>query len=95
VNLEEVFHGVQTPVHVVADDGIFKGLDKDFPVGRYHSWVVDEGTLPECLEVTCVSDEGLVMALRHRELDVRGLQFHPESVLTPYGKRIIENWLKQ
>lgn len=93
VNLYEVFHGVQTPVRVVADDGIFKGLGKEFPVGRYHSWVVDGKTLPDCLEVTCVSQEGLVMALRHREYDVRGVQFHPESVLTPEGDRIIENWL--
>ncbi len=93
VNLEEVFHGVQTPCRVVADDYLFEGLPAEFPVGRYHSWVVDAATLPGCLECTAVSPEGQVMALRHRSLDLRGLQFHPESVLTPDGARIISNWL--
>ena len=64
-----------------------------FPVGRYHSWVVDAASLPDCLECTAVSGEGLVMALRHRSLDLRGVQFHPESILTPDGEKIISNWL--
>ena len=93
VNLEHVFHGVQTPCRRVADDYLFVGLPEEFPVGRYHSWVVDAGTLPGCLECTAVSPEGQVMALRHRTLDLRGVQFHPESVLTPDGARIISNWL--
>ena len=93
VNLDDVFHGVQTPAHIVADDYLFEGLDRDIEVGRYHSWVVDAGSMPECLEITAVSDEGQVMALRHKTLDVRGIQFHPESVLTPEGKKIISNWL--
>lgn len=93
VNLSDVFHGVQTPAHVVADDYIFKGLHRDILVGRYHSWVVDADSLPECLEATCTSDEGQVMALRHKEYDIRGIQFHPESVLTPDGKKMIMNWL--
>jgi anthranilate synthase component 2 len=103
VNLSEVFHGVQTPVHVVAlpvpgsdvheVDYIFKGLHADLLVGRYHSWVVDADSLPECLEITALSNEGQVMALRHREYDIRGIQFHPESVLTPDGRRMIQNWL--
>ena len=93
VNLEEVFHGVQTPCRLVADDYLFEGLPEEIPVGRYHSWVVDAATLPGCLECTAVSPEGQVMALRHRSLDLRGLQFHPESVLTPEGARIISNWL--
>ena len=103
VNLSEVFHGVQTPVHVVAlpvpgsdvreADYIFKGLHADLLVGRYHSWVVDADSLPECLEITTLSNEGQVMALRHREYDIRGIQFHPESVLTPDGRRMIQNWL--
>ena len=93
VNLEEVFHGVQTPCRVVEDDYLFEGLPEEFPVGRYHSWVVDAATLPDCLACTAVSPEGQVMALRHRSLDLRGLQFHPESVLTPDGARIISNWL--
>ncbi len=93
VNLSDVFHGVQTPAHIVASDPIFRGLGKDIMVGRYHSWVVDADTMPQCLEVTCVSDEGQVMALRHKTYDIRGIQFHPESVLTPDGKTIINNWI--
>ena len=91
--LTSVFHGVQTPCRRVADDYLFAGLPDEFPVGRYHSWVVDAATLPAALECTAVSPEGQVMALRHRELDIRGLQFHPESVLTPDGAKIIANWL--
>lgn len=93
VNLDEVFHGVQTPCRVVANDYLFAGLPEEFLVGRYHSWVVDGASLPACLEATAYSPEGQVMALRHRSLDVRGLQFHPESVLTPDGAKIISNWL--
>ena len=93
VNLSDVFHGVQTPAHIVADDYIFSGLSKDILVGRYHSWVVDAATIPDCLEITAVSDEGQVMALRHKEYDIRGIQFHPESVLTPDGKKMIQNWV--
>ena len=93
VNLDDVFHGVQTPCHIVEDDSLFNGLPRDIMVGRYHSWVVDAASLPDSLEVLATSDEGQVMALRHRSLDVRGIQFHPESVLTPDGRRIISNWL--
>ena len=94
-NLSEVFHGVATPCHIVADDPIFSGLDRDITVGRYHSWVVSQEGLPECLEVTAVSDEGQIMALRHKTLNVRGIQFHPESVLTPDGRKMIQNFLFQ
>jgi anthranilate synthase component 2 len=93
-NLSEVFHGVQTPITLTADDYVFKGLPKELPVGRYHSWVVDKEDLPDCLEVTAVSQEGYIMALRHRTLDVHGIQFHPESVLTPDGKAMIRNFLE-
>lgn len=93
VNLSEVFHGVATDCHIVADDYVFEGLAETVTIGRYHSWVVDAKTMPECLEVTAVSDEGQVMALRHREYDIHGIQFHPESVLTPDGKKMIGNWL--
>ncbi len=92
-NLSDVFHGVATPCHIVADDPLFSGLERDITVGRYHSWVVSREQLPDCLEVTAVSDEGQVMALRHRELNVRGIQFHPESVLTPKGRKMIQNFL--
>ena len=93
INLTSVFHGVQTPCWQVACDYLFEGLPDEFPVGRYHSWVVDADTLPADLECLAVSPEGQVMALRHRSMDIRGLQFHPESVLTPDGARIISNWL--
>ena len=94
-NLSDVFHGVATPCHIVADDPIFSGLDRDITVGRYHSWVVSQEGLPECLEVTAVSDEGQIMALRHKTRNVRGIQFHPESVLTPDGRKMIQNFLFQ
>ena len=93
-NLSEVFHGVQTPVQIVAQDPLFKGLPATIQVGRYHSWVVDQQDLPDCLEVTAVSNEGQIMALHHKELPIHGIQFHPESVLTPEGKVIIQNFLQ-
>lgn len=93
VNLSDVFHGVQTPCMVDTDEVLFRGLQKEIQIGRYHSWVVDAQSLPECLEATATSPEGQVMAIRHKTMDVRGVQFHPESVLTPDGKAIINNWL--
>lgn len=92
-NLTEVYHGIQSPIRIVAGDYLFNGLTKEIPVGRYHSWVVDTEGFPECLEITAVSREGHIMALRHKTLDIRGIQFHPESVLTPDGKQMIRNWL--
>ena len=92
-NLSDVFHGVATPCHIIADDPIFSGIERDITIGRYHSWVVSNENFPDCLEVTAVSDEGQVMALRHKTLNVRGIQFHPESVLTPDGKKMLQNWL--
>jgi anthranilate synthase component 2 len=74
-------------------DAIFSGLPAEITIGRYHSWVVASSGFPACLEVTAVSDEGQIMALRHRDYDIRGIQFHPESVLTPDGRTIISNWL--
>ncbi len=94
VNLSEVFHGVCTPAIVTEQDYLFEGLSQTIEVGRYHSWVVSHEGLPSCLEVTCLSEEGYIMSMRHREYDIRGIQFHPESVLTPDGKRIMENWMK-
>ena len=108
-NLSEVFHGVATPCHiksypvrsdVVEDlqspiplDEIFAGLPPEITVGRYHSWVVSKNNFPDCLEITAVSDEGQIMALRHRTYDIHGIQFHPESVLTPNGIDIIKNFV--
>ena len=95
VNLNEVYHGVATKVTQVVDDEIlFKGLEKSFEVGRYHSWVVHKD-LPECLEATSIDENGEVMSLRHKTFNVKGVQFHPESVLTPDGKMILENWIRE
>jgi anthranilate synthase component 2 len=95
-NLSKVFHGLQKPVKIlrVKGDYLFKGLPEWIPVGRYHSWVVDAEGLPDCLEVTAISEENYIMGLRHKEYDVQGVQFHPESVLTPNGREILRNWLK-
>ena len=92
VNLSEVFHGVATPCHIVVDDPIFSGLERTITIGRYHSWVVSKEAFPDCLEITAEID-GQIMALRHKTLNVRGIQFHPESVLTPDGKKMIQNWM--
>ncbi|MDR0938164.1 MAG: aminodeoxychorismate/anthranilate synthase component II [Mediterranea sp.] len=94
-NLKEVYHGVQTPVSVVRPDLLFDGLEKEFPVGRYHSWIVSREAFPSALEITAESREGDIMALRHRAYRVHGIQFHPESVLTPRGKEIIHNFLME
>ena len=93
INLDDVYHGVATNVIITVDDeSLFKGLDKNIEVGRYHSWVVDTN-LPDVLEATSFDENGEVMSLRHKEYDVKGVQFHPESVLTPNGKQILENWI--
>ena len=92
-NLSEVYHGVQTPVKLVAHDYIFDGLEQTLMVGRYHSWVVRHSSLPDCLTVTAEDEEGRIMALRHKTYDVHGVQFHPESILTPQGKRVVENFI--
>ncbi|MDI1305307.1 MAG: aminodeoxychorismate/anthranilate synthase component II, partial [bacterium] len=93
-NLDKVYHGVATNVKTVVDDELlFEGLGNEFEVGRYHSWVVDV-ILPDVLEATSFDENGQVMSLRHKTYDVRGVQFHPESVLTPNGKKILENWVK-
>ena len=92
-NLSEVYHGVQSRIRLTQPDYLFEGLPEEIPVGRYHSWVVDQEGLPDSLEITAVSQEGYIMAIRHKSLDVRGIQFHPESILTPDGKKIINNWL--
>ena len=92
-NLSEVYHGVATPCTQFGNDPIFAGLPKRIEIGRYHSWVVDKTHFPECLEVTAVSDDGYIMGLKHKNYDIHGIQFHPESVLTPDGKTIVKNWV--
>lgn len=94
-NLEKVFHGVATAMTLeVNDDPVFKDIPQKFLGGRYHSWIVDRASLPECLEITATEENGQIMAMRHKEYDVRGVQFHPESVLTEYGRKLIENWVR-
>ena len=84
---------VLCPVRITASNYLFEGLPEEILVGRYHSWVIDRENFPDALEITAVSQEGYIMALRHKDFDVQGIQFHPESVLTPDGKKIISNWL--
>ncbi len=92
-NLEDVFHGVQTDAFKTADDYILDSFPDKFPIGRYHSWIVSQDGLPEDLIVTSRDSDGNIMSLRHRYLDVHGVQFHPESLLTPDGVKIIEAFL--
>ena len=94
-NLKEVYHGVQTPISILQKEVLFEGLGKEIPVGRYQSWVVSREGFPECLEITAESREGQIMALCHKTYNVHGIQFHPESVLTPQGKEIIKNFLNE
>ena len=94
LNLDKVYHGVATEMEIVKDDILFKGLPKKFKAGRYHSWVVDGKNFPDELEITVKDENGYVMGLRHKKLDVRGVQFHPESILTEYGVQIIKNWVE-
>jgi anthranilate synthase component II len=92
-NLEKVYHGVATKVIKIEDDFIFNDLPNEFEVGRYHSWVVSTENLPADLIVTSTDENGQIMSMKHANFDIRGVQYHPESVLTPYGKKILENWL--
>ena len=92
-NLESVYHGVATEGTQFGNDPIFRGLPKRIVMGRYHSWVVDRSGFPDCLEVTAVSDDGQIMGLKHKNYNIHGIQFHPESVLTPMGKEIVANWM--
>lgn len=93
-NLDHVLHGVNVPVTVMdGDELLFQQLGKRLDTGRYHSWVIDRQTLPACLRVTAVDDAGEVMAIRHDEFDVCGVQFHPESLLTPDGLQMVRNWV--
>ena len=93
-NLERPFHGVATKMSIEDPaEPLFRGMPDGFLAGRYHSWVVEKEGLPDCLRVTARDAEGEVMGLSHRELDVRGVQFHPESILTEHGLRLVKNWL--
>lgn len=91
-NLTEVVHGVASDVKI-QDDLLFQGLPKSFKIGRYHSWVIDESTLSKDLIIIAKTPDGQIMGIRHNTYQVRGLQFHPESILTEHGKAIMENWI--
>jgi anthranilate synthase component 2 len=97
-NLKNVFHGIATPIQVVttpdgSNPSIFESLPNEIIVGRYHSWVVNENDLPAELTITAKDDKGLIMGIQHKKFDVTGVQFHPESVLTPQGEQMMRNWL--
>lgn len=108
INLSTVYHGVATPVQLknveketnrslsfkMHTSSLFEGLPNEIEVGRYHSWIISDKDFPEDLEVTATDDNGYIMALQHKKFDVQGVQFHPESVLTPDGETILRNWLK-
>ncbi len=96
VNLKEVYHGVATNCIILNKKAtVLQGLGSTLEIGRYHSWVVAKNNFPEELEITAVDDNDLVMALQHKKFDVHGVQFHPESILTPKGEMIIKNFLKK
>ncbi len=92
-NLTTVYHGLSTPIHVISEDLIFNQCPKTFTVGRYHSWVVNPKTLPRELQITSVDEQENIMSLKHKTHDVRGVQFHPESILSEHGEIMIRNWL--
>jgi anthranilate synthase component 2 len=87
-------HGKTSPI-LHADAGVFRGLPSPFTATRYHSLVVERESLPDCLEVTAWVEDGTIMGMRHRELDVEGVQFHPESILTEHGLDLLRNWLER
>ena len=96
INLSTVYHGVATPIQIDSKkkSDLFKDLPDTIEVGRYHSWIIDEKNFPEELEITARDENNYIMALQHKKYDVRGVQFHPESILTPDGEKIMRNWLK-
>jgi anthranilate synthase component 2 len=94
INLSEVHHGVASKIEIIANELLFKGMGSSFEAGRYHSWAVSPEGFPDDMEITALDSSGEIMALRHKTYDVRGVQFHPESVLTPMGSKIMQNWLE-
>lgn len=94
LNLPKVYHGMVTPVEVTAEDRLFANLPKSFRVCRYHSWVIDKEHLSDSLDITSVAENGNIMSVKHKAYDVRGVQFHPESIMTEHGKQLMKNWLQ-
>jgi anthranilate synthase component 2 len=93
INLEKVYHGVATKIKIIEEDSIFKNMPDQIEVGRYHSWVISNDNFPPNLIITSVDENKQIMSVKHSLFDVRGVQFHPESILTPFGKKILKNWL--
>lgn len=95
LQMEKVMHGRETPIKILStDEPLFEGLDEEIQVGRYHSWMVERSNLPDCFTVTAEDEWGAIMGISHHSLDVRGVQFHPESVMTPTGEQMLRNWLQ-
>ena len=93
INLSQVFHGIETPIFITdSTEPMFQGLGEQFQAGRYHSWAVAKDSIPAVLQVTAVDEQGEVMAMRHKTYNVRGVQFHPESIMTPMGKEMLRNF---
>lgn len=93
-NMPQVYHGVESTLQIIGIDELYSGFDSTFLAGRYHSWNAVKNNLPECFEITAVDELGEIMSVKHKTHTVRGVQYHPESVLTPEGKKIIKNWLE-
>jgi anthranilate synthase component 2 len=93
-NMNDVLHGIATPITVIANSYLFDHLPETFDAGRYHSWIVERESLPAVLEITSIDQEGRIMSFQHTEYDIQGVQFHPESILTPLGEKILENWVR-
>lgn len=94
-NLQSPFHGIISKVNLTQNqDPLFNDIPSGFEVGLYHSWIIDQKTLSEDLLITSVNEKGIIMSVKHKNFDVKGIQFHPESILTPFGKTILKNWLK-
>ncbi len=93
INLKKVYHGVASTIKITNPDSLFRDMPDEIVVGRYHSWVIDPNQFPNDLEITAVDQNGEIMSIKHKYFDVKGVQYHPESVLTPLGKKILENWI--
>ena len=93
-NLEKVYHGIASKTTILDTGILFEGLPAEITTGRYHSWVVDTKNFPDVLEITATDDQGKIMALKHKTLDLVGVQFHPESILTEFGQKRVQNWLE-
>lgn len=95
IRLPEPMHGIRNKGRVLVNTGLFSGLPQEFYIGHYHSWIIEKESFPDTLESTLEDENGLIMAFRHRRLDLRGLQFHPESVMTEFGLEMVKNWLEE